>query len=227
MQRRKRNWSRTFALMSALIVLATTGPGCVFHWGKGIQGSGDLETRTLDVKNFESVELQGAFDVDIRAGQDQMLRVTIDDNLWDNLVSEVDRGSLELGWEESCRPDRNCRIEITVPELVAFQLQGAGDVTIQGLDGDSFVFSLSGAGDVELAGQVENLKVRLSGAGDIEARDLKADRVDVQLSGAGNATVFANKSIEGRVSGVGNLTYYGDPEDRDTHVSGLGHITRK
>jgi len=227
MLHRKWNPNRILTLVLALAVLLCASQAFALKWGRGIQGSGDLETREIDVKGFDEVALHGAFDVDIRVGKKQMLKVTIDDNLWDNLVAEVEDGALDLGWEKNCRPDDDCRIEITVPDLKAFQLRGAGDVEIEGLDGGSFTFTLSGAGDVDLHGSVKELTVRLSGAGDIDARELKADHVDVKVSGAGDATVYAAQSIEGRVSGVGNLTYYGDPEERDTHVSGIGSIKRK
>lgn len=227
MPQMKSNPIRWIPLFLVLALVLGAGPASAMKWGRGIKGSGDLETRTIDVQDFDEVQLRGAFDVDIQVGQDRSVQVTVDDNLWDILVVEVHGGTLELGWDENCRPDRDCRVEIRIPELKAFELMGAGDVGIQGLKGGSFQFDLRGAGDVDLEGEVEKLKVRLSGAGDVDAEDLKADHVDAQVSGAGNASVYAKKSIRARVSGVGNLTYYGDPEDRDTHVSGVGNIRRK
>ncbi len=47
------------------------------------------------------------------------------------------------------------------------------------------------------------------------------------MSGAGEAKVYASESFEGRVSGVGNIDYWGDPEHEKTRVSGLGNITKK
>jgi len=76
-------------------------------------------------------------------------------------------------------------------------------------------------------GQVDNLDIRISGAGNADTQKLKAKNVKVSISGAGNATVYAKESLDGNVSGVGNLTYYGNPEDADTNVSGLGKIKRK
>jgi len=47
------------------------------------------------------------------------------------------------------------------------------------------------------------------------------------VSGAGEAKVFASESFEGRVSGVGSIDYWGDPEHQKTKVSGLGDINKK
>ena len=43
--------------------------------------------------------------------------MTIDDNLWDNLEAEVDGRTFELGWDKTCRPDRDCRVEIVIKRL--------------------------------------------------------------------------------------------------------------
>ncbi len=57
--------------------------------------------------------------------------------------------------------------------------------------------------------------------------ELVAREVEIGISGAGDATVHATESLKARVSGVGNITYYGDPEHKRTKVSGLGHIKGK
>lgn len=75
--------------------------------------------------------------------------------------------------------------------------------------------------------KVDDLKIRVSGAGDADTRKLKAKHVDISVSGAGDAEVFASKSIRARVSGVGSIDYYGDPEENETRVSGIGSIKRK
>ena len=223
---RHRHYRAVLAAVAVLMILGA-GNALAFKWGHGIKGSGDLETRVVEVDDFTKVDLRGAFDVDIVIGRNQELKITIDDNLWDILVAEVSGSTLELGWDENCRPDGDCRIEIVVPRLSAFQLSGAGDVDISDFEGSEFEFNLSGAGDVDMSGHVDELQIRLSGAGSINTRELEAKKVDVKVSGAGNATVFASESIRGRVSGVGNLTYYGDPGDKDTHVSGIGRIRQK
>ena len=56
---------------------------------------------------------------------------------------------------------------------------------------------------------------------------LIAREADVHISGAGDAAIHATDRLRGRISGVGNLDYYGDPAETDTHVSGMGSIKRK
>jgi len=214
-----------------IICMLTAAPllaGSHFHkHDKGIEGSGDMETRELDVDRFDSIKISGAFDLEITIGSPQKVIATIDDNLWDNFDSGVSSGTLYLDWDKSCSPDRDCRIEIVVPELRRVALHGAGDVEISEYEGDSFEFDLRGAGDLTMEGQVDQLEINISGAGDVDTRKLRARSADVTISGVGDADISVEEELDARVSGVGDLRYYGDPEQRKTRVSGLGSIKQK
>ncbi|MEN8008312.1 MAG: head GIN domain-containing protein [Candidatus Krumholzibacteriota bacterium] len=212
----------------AVALLLVAGQAAAFSFGKNnIKGSGDMETRTLDLKDFHAIDVGGAFDLDITLGDKQKVVMTIDDNLWDNLEAEVHGGTLEIGWDKSCNPDGDCRVEIVVRKLDAMDIHGAADVGIRDFHGDSFSFDVSGAAELDMDGTVDKLDISVSGAGDIDTRDLKAKVVKISVSGAGEAKVFASESFEGRVSGVGNIDYWGDPEHQKTKVSGMGDISRK
>jgi hypothetical protein len=206
-------------LMIALALPAHAG------WGRDrIEGSGDLETRELDLDTFDAVDLGGAFSVEIRFGDRQKVAVTIDDNLWDNLEADVSGGTFELGWDKSCEPDEDCKVVITMRELKRFVVHGACDAKIVDFDGDRFDFQVSGAAELDITGKVDELDIQISGAGEVDAKDLKAKHVKVHISGAGDADLYASESIDARISGAGNLDYWGNPEHKKTKVSGVGSI---
>ena len=219
--------------LTALLVLTLLLVGSqavAWDWhkhNKGIEGSGDMETRTLDLDSFDEIDIGGAFDVYVTFGDKQEVDVTIDDNLWDNLEADVKSGTLYLDWDKSCSPDNDCQVRLVLPSLKEVAIHGAGNVEIEDFRGDEFTYALSGAGNLLMDGEVDDLEIKISGAGEADTRDLRARNVKVSISGAGNAEVYASESLRGRVSGVGNLSYWGDPEDRDTRVSGLGNIKRK
>ncbi len=216
------------ALFAVLILPAVAGQAAAFSFDKDtIEGSGDMETRTLEFKEFDAINVGGAFDLDITIGDQQKVVMTIDDNLWENLEAEVSGGTLEIGWDKSCETDGDCRVEIVVRDLNALDIHGAADVEISQYSGDSFKFDVSGAAELEMDGTVDELEIHVSGAGEIDTRELKAKSVEISVSGAGEAKVYASESFEGRVSGVGNIDYWGDPEHEKTRVSGLGNIKKK
>ena len=210
-----------------LILLLIASQASAFSFGSGKKGSGDMETRTVSLDEFKAIEMGAAFDLEIGFGNTQKVEVTIDDNLWDILDAKVKGQWLKLGWDDNCRPSNKCRVKITMKSLEEVEIRGAGDVDISDFQGHKFKYRLSGAGNLEMDGKVDILDIRISGAGEADTQQLKAKSVKVNISGAGNASVYAKESLRGVVSGVGNLTYYGDPEDVDTNVSGMGHIKRK
>ena len=215
---------RHIALAAAVLLLAAAKSHDAQAGRKRLEGSGKLETRVLDLDTFVAVELGGAFDVTITFGDEQRVEATFDDNLFANLEADVSGRKLELGWDEDCEPSRDCEIRITMVSLEGFELNGAGDVDIKGFAGDRLEIELRGAGDIEADGEVGDLRISLLGAGDIEARDLKAQRVKVVLAGVGDCEVYAAESIDAKLTGVGDLDYWGDPEQRETKVSGIGDI---
>jgi hypothetical protein len=218
------------AFVAAVLVLGCGPAGARSHkWfhSHGIDGSGDMVTKELDLPEFHEIDVGGCFDVHVSFGRKQKVELTADDNLFDHFDIEVHGGTLDLDFDRDLDPSENPRLDIVVQRLESVSVHGAGSLEVEDFAGERFAFDLSGAGSLAIDGAVDELDVDLSGAGSVDARDLKARRADVQLSGAGNATVTVTDRLRARISGVGNLTYYGDPEDRDVHVSGLGSVRRR
>ncbi len=206
---------------------ASASDHSLFHrglFGRGEKGSGTLITRTFDVAGFDRIALDGGFDVYVTVGGETDVTVTVDDNLAELFTAEVEAGALHLDWKKACRPDRKCRVDVTLPELKGFTVNGAGDVGITGVRGARLELRINGAGDMEVSGSVDKLDLVVSGAGDVEAGELAAQDVEVRVSGAGDATVRAARSLDATVSGVGEITYLGDPAEKETRVSGVGEI---
>jgi hypothetical protein len=211
-------------LVTLLLAVALAAPAQA-GWGKkGIEGSGELETRELDLKDFDAIELGGAFAVEVKFGDRQKVEVTIDDNLWDNLEADVSGSTFELGWDKNCDPDDDCRVEITVRKLERLEVHGACEALVHDFDGDKFEFNVHGAAELDINGTVDVLEIHISGAAEVNARDLQAKSVKARISGAAEAEVYASESIDAHISGAGELDYWGGPDKKSTKVSGVGSI---
>ena len=64
-------------------------------------------------------------------------------------------------------------------------MNGAGDVDIDRLDCERINVAVNGAGDVRLAGQAAHADLGISGAGDIDAASLRCDDIDSKVRGIG------------------------------------------
>ena len=119
------------ALVAALTLFVCAGPLAADSLAKSsIEGSGNPETRELDLAEFNSINVGGAFELEITLGDAQQVTMTIDDNLWDNLETEVHGGTLEIGWDKSCNPDSDSKVVIVVRGT------GSGENPRSGRSGD-------------------------------------------------------------------------------------------
>lgn len=108
-------------------------------------------------------------------------------------------------------------------DTIAYRLSGAGSIHTQELLADSVKATLSGTGKIELGGKTQEQSVVISGAGGYIARKLETESSKVRLSGAGKAIVWATDLLDIKISGLGSVDYYGEPEMR-TDITGLGNV---
>jgi hypothetical protein len=228
MQTRYRGTAILFACLALLATSATAGNWNFFDgkFGSGQKGSGKLETEERTVEPFTSIDMSIGADLIITIGSPQKLTVTIDDNLLDNIRTRVRGKTLEIESHGSFSTKKNCVIEITVPSLEEIDISGSGEITLKDLDAKEFTFDMSGSGSFEATGKVEQLFIELSGSGEIDTRDLMAQDVEVDISGSGSAVVYAANSLDGDITGSGNIRYINEPEHVSTRVTGSGSIDR-
>jgi hypothetical protein len=106
-------------------------------------------------------------------------------------------------------------------------LGGVGSMHLWVSENDVVNLDLGGAGYITLGGRSKLLKANLGGLGGLNAQQFQADSVDVDLSGLGNATVNAKTNATLNLSGLGSVTVYGKPLNRNVSVDGLGKVSWK
>ena len=216
----------SFATLAAVVLIALVTAGCSSGGGGGTEGSGNVQTQTRQVPPFTAIDFSGAGTVTVEQTGTDSLQVEADENIQPLLTSEVQGTTLKLG----VRPDANIgratvNYRITVAQLGGIVLSGAGTVTATGVDGADLSLANSGAGSVTVSGRTEALNVDLIGLGAVDARGLVAQTADVSVGGAGTATVNAARTLDARITGVGNIVYVGNPAVTQ-NVSGFGTVSR-
>jgi hypothetical protein len=106
-------------------------------------------------------------------------------------------------------------------------LGGVGSMQLWLSENDEADLDLRGAGYITLGGRSKLLKATLGGVGSLNAQQFQADSVNVELSGLGNATVTAKTNATLNLSGLGSVTVYGKPLNRNVSVDGLGKVSWK
>lgn len=219
---------RGCALTSGVLAVILLSQAALADWwpvrGDGERGSGNLITEERQVDDFTRIENSGSADIFVTVGEKKKVEVRIDDNLVDYIITEVQKGTLQIYSEESYSSRHGCVIEISVPSLEEITASGSGDIEIEGLKEDVFSYQQTGSGEFVGQGKVELLSITLSGSGDVEARELTADDVSVKISGSGDANVYATKSLEARASGSGGITAEGEVVEAEIETTGSGDI---
>lgn len=172
-----------------------------------------------DLKGFDQIRIDNiGIELDVTVGDDFKIEVEGDEGLVNTLLMKV-RGDKLVIYRDG---DRNIwdkggndspKVTISMPSFVGFDLRGAVDANIKGVDSDEVEFDLKGAGNIEVEGRCNWLVIDLKGAGNFEADNLKCKEVDVSLKGAGNIEIYASEKVNAEINGMGNIDVYGDPKD--------------
>lgn len=216
---------RTVCLLAFL--LALTGCGKFTKWGgKAVNGSGVVKTEKRDVGAFASVDVSGAYEVEIVCQKQPGLEIEGDDNILPLVKTYVKDGTLYVTSERGYNVRKPIRVKITTDNLEGLSSSGASKVTLDEVKNERLRIESSGASMIDAAGETKSLEIESSGVSKVDVQDLRAARVKVSLSGAGHANVYASEEVNADVSGAATITYYGEPKVVNKSVSGSGSINK-
>jgi len=134
-------------------------------------------------------------------------------------VNAVGLKELEVNGAGEVEADR-----LNGPEF-SLRLPGAAGVKLLAMDVDKLRVDLGGSGNIEASGRASSERIKIGGTGQFHAADLAADKVDVKIEGAGDVEVMAREKLEVHLSGAGSVRYRGDPKV-SSHIDGAGTVGR-
>jgi Putative auto-transporter adhesin, head GIN domain len=240
---------RTTLLAVSLPALALGLAACEIGIGPVniVRGSGHVQSETRNVHDFDRVELDGVGSLTITRGAAEALTIQAEDNLLPKIGSVVKDGTLTLAPVPGAHiePTKPIRYELTVKQLRAIDISGAGDAVASGLGADQLDLSVSGAGRlattnitssaltvhmsgsgiVTVSGQASRQTVSISGVGRYVAPDLASQQAVIDISGAGSSAVKVSDHLKVTVSGAGKVTYTGTPS-LEQDISGAGSVSK-
>ena len=196
----------------------------------GLAGTstGTGANRSYAVAEFVKVAQAGPDDVDVRVGSGFSVRAEGDESAISQVRIGRDGETLRIGrrsgvgWSSTGK----VKVYVTMPRITAISLAGAGDVTIDRVEGASFngeiagagdltigtvavdalTLSAVGAGDITARGTAGSLKASTTGAGDIDAAGLTVQQAEVDATGAGNVRATVDGEAKVSLMGAGDVT---------------------
>jgi len=203
--------------ISVLVLLLAIGVAAA----GSVKGSGNLKIEERSVGDFHGVSLMGSPDVTITVGGAPSMSVEAEDNILPLITTEVVDGILEIGSEKSFSSRKGIHVTLTVPELSSVMVQGSGDITAEGVQGDLFKATVKGSGDIEVTGSVQRVEVDVLGSGDIKLFGLDAIDGEATVKGSGDIRIQASGTLDLSVMGSGDIRYRGTTQvEKAVHGSG-------
>lgn len=197
-------------------------------------------------ESFHGIDINGPFEVRLIQSDHSGMEIQASDKDAQRINSEIKNGILKVWMEKKFRSSDDIKLIITSEMFDKIGVHGAVELESQGslqaeklemnvsgacevelgLEVGHFDADISGAGDLELEGSASSVDISISGAGNIDAEELNADRVEISISGAGHAEVHANEELDVSISGVGSVSYSGDPSNINKRISGMGSLSK-
>jgi hypothetical protein len=213
-----------------------------------IRGNNHIETEEFNLDDFESVELDGAFDVNIKQGRNFEVLVTGDDNILPDVDAYVSNGTLKLDLKSGCYKNYDLHFDITMPHLHGVHLDGSGNIDVYDFDNQDFLNAhIDGSGNIDIhefngvteilsridgSGNirfndeiraVDDAEAVVNGSGDIKAFNVKADHVVARIAGSGNIKITAFDNLDATITGSGDIFYRGNPTIHQ-RITGSGNV---
>lgn len=216
-----------------------------------ISGKGNIVEESIEVAEFNSVELLGAADVEISKGNDFEILLSDYENIIQYHRVTVENGKLIIEKEDPFVQLLNskAKVKIVIPQtLSSISLSGSGNIDILtqvnainsiNISGSGRVYAtnqnnefgnlsakISGSGNIELKGTCTNLDGIITGSGKLYLSELHAQNVDCTISGSGNAYVYASNRLNAIITGSGNIEYTGGASV-NTQITGSGRVIQR
>ncbi len=174
------------------------------------------------------------------------VEITMDENLFDYLETKDKNGKFTIRAQAGKKlyPSR-LEVRISSEELekvvvdgcfdfiadqpvrltdATLHVNGVGDIHMTDVSCESLKANVSGVGNIHLGGNVKEGKYTVSGVGHIYASDCPTESLKCDVSGVGGMEVNVIDSLDASTSGVGSITYKGNPEHTKLSASGVGKI---
>jgi hypothetical protein len=169
-------------------------------------GEGEIIERTLDIRDFNELELCGSFDTEIIQGDSFSVTARGHENIIRDLSTFVIDNTWRAKLEKACYSHYELTLYITLPEIESITVEGSGDVYTQGVFvQDHFSAVIKGSGDIFCSNTIEaeSVSLDIAGSGDIEAK-------------------IVTEYTHSRIEGSGGIFLSGSSLEQDIHILGSG-----
>ncbi len=232
---------KTFKTTFVILLLAVWSTASAFAGNSN-------ETQIRNVPGFNAIDVATGIDLYITMGNTEEVKVVADDDIIDDIKTEVKDGTLHIYMKRNnwfnWNGNRTRKAYVTVKELVALDASSGSDVESENtLEGETLDISASSGSDVkldvryknlslhsssgsdaELKGKTKYLKLSASSGSDIDASGLESVYAKANASSGSDISLTVTEELEADASSGADITYFGNPKNRNIDESSGGDV---
>ena len=191
---------------------------------------GEMTTVSRDLSGFESIEINGSWEIDVSRGDEWQVELSYPENYLGEFDVSVDGDHLSLNGAEPRSffggSDVQYAAHIVMPELAELEVAGSSRVTLSGFEGEQLTIEAAGATQISGEdGRYGELELSVAGANDIQLAGFVFTDADVDLAGASSLTLTMDGGeLTGGLAGAGKVEYFGTVSREAIDVAGFGSV---
>lgn len=208
---------------SAIAALALTLVAC---GNKTVTGNGNVTSQARQVSVFENMQVTGNFQVIVNNDTKANLAVVADTNIAPYIVTNVKEGKLMIAARNgyTLNPSQPIQIRVGMNNLKRLSAEGNSTIDVRSIRGDSFDMSILGNTKVILAGTTDQSTINMMGLTQLDAQNLLTKEMNLTVTGDSAASVYARNKLQVKITGNGQVIYYGKPPVINQAVYGKGKL---
>ena len=210
-------------------------------------GSGNLVKENRNVGNFTGIDVAGSFDVEVLQGSSSAVVVEADDNLINDVETELDGSTLKIRLRnhKSLR-NPTLRVFVTAPNIdeiiasasanveskciiknedeIKTHASSASEIKLN-VDAPTIELEASSGSQLNITGRTRNLVANASSGSDVKAKNLLSETTTAQASSGASLYVYASNKLNAQASSGGSVHYTGKPTTVSKQESSGGSVS--
>jgi hypothetical protein len=215
--------------------------------GSSMNGSGIIEEQNINIDDFDSLVIEGPFEVEIKQSPDYSLKIATDNNLLNRITVYREDNILKLNINAPATfYPTSLKASISMPDIESLKIYGNAVVGISGFETDSNFFltardkSVFGGylkahninfklfdSKVVLKGSANRLFLECSEKSTVDMSDYALHNADIILRSESEAILKVSNDINAVLTGTSILYYIGTPSFRNTSISDDSFIEQR
>lgn len=216
--------------------------------GDGIDGNGNVTTKTRNVENnFSKVDVSRGLNVTIEQATTYFVEVEADENLQDHITTRVENGTLFITSDENIDEAKAKNIRVKLPTLKAVKSTSGSSISSNGtlkgteisiettsgsetkltLEYDKISCEASSGSSLTINGKALRLKTDSSSGSSIIANGLLANDVESESTSGSSTNVHPLVSLRAKASSGSSIDYNSSPKTVTKEESSGGSVSKE